>query len=265
MILPEITNVHSFIYTHGNVEEAEVPVSSEYHMTLKINGNPFVSIACSGGNMEVLAMGHLISEGIIRSHDELKGISVDEKNVEVDVQLHSTDELLERLFRIRSIASGCGQGPGDRLSGEITYRNSGIDARIEPADIINCMNDFLHLSNHHKLTRGVHSAALYDLAWRQIYFSDEIGRHNAIDKIAGYAFINRISLQDKMIFSTGRLSSEIISKGLTSGILGVLSKSAPTSLSVAMAKKFNLLLVGKITRSQFVIFSGRDKLNLPPA
>jgi len=262
MNLPEFVTVKALLYADGIVVETEIPVSSEYHLVLKINGNPFVSIACSGSDMKNLAVGHLISEGIVYTPDEIIEIIFDEKKLEIDVILKTNDEILERLFRIRSIASGCGQGPGITVPGYIRSITQSHEKTIEPSGILSCMYEFLHASDHHQLTRGVHSAALFDSGWKQLFFSDEIGRHNAIDKIIGYAFVNGIPLNDKLILSTGRLSSEIISKGLTSGILGIISKSAPTSHSIELAKKHDLLLIGKVSRSQFTIFSGRDKLKM---
>ncbi len=262
MPLPEITAVKVLFYSHNDVHEREVPVSSEYGVALKINGSPYVSIACSGGEVELLAVGHLISEGIVLSMDEIEHVEFNEELLEADITLRDTDEILERLFRVRTIASGCGQGHAGGFTGPGKSGNPGGGVFIDPAGILLCMSKFLSSSEHHKLTRGVHSAALFDMAWKNLFFSDEIGRHNAVDKIIGYASVNGIPLKDKVIFSTGRLSSEIVMKGINSGIMGIFSKSSPTSLSVDIARKFDLLMIGNVSRSSFYIFSGRDKLKI---
>lgn len=260
MSLPEQITLTAHRYTEGRIEEVPVPVSTEYHVTLSINNNPVVSIACSGTDLELLALGHLIGEGIITSPDEIEEISIDEEKREINVRTKTSDEIIERLFRIHSIASGCGQG---RMSNpdEILPRMINLPT-IDAITILNCMHTFLQSSELHKKTRGVHSAALYTINGDQLIFFDEIGRHNAIDKIIGHVKKTAIPLEDKMIFSTGRLSSEIVYKTIYAAAPVLLSKSSPTSASVTLARKYNIILIGNVRKKQFTIFHGYENINL---
>ncbi len=259
-MLPGIVQVKAWEYSKGEFRETVQPVSSEYPVTLKLNGSPFVSISCSGSDMEYLATGHLISEGVVRSREEIDRIEIDSDRLEVNILLKMTDEVVERLFRIRSIASGCGQGGVSIAGRDHETGRSGKEIEIDAEGVISCMKNFLIHSEHHKLTRGVHSAALYDLAWKQIVFFDEIGRHNAIDKIIGYASSSGIELGDKGILSTGRLSSEIVSKAINASVPLLISKASPTGYSIELARRYKIIMIGKVRGSGFSVFSGRERV-----
>ena len=124
------------------------------------------------------------------------------------------------------------------------------------------MKKFVQASDLHKLTRGVHSSVLLDLHGNEVVFVDEIGRHNAVDKIIGYATKNSIPLQDKMIFSTGRLSSEILYKTIYSGAKVIVSKAAPTSLSVELARKNDIILIANVRNNRFDILNGKEYIKI---
>lgn len=258
MPLPERISYKTIIFSHTGITSADIELSAEYSFLIKINGRPFVSIACSGSGLESLAVGHLITEGVVRTRNEVVSVVVDENEKSIDVETVKNDEMIERLFKIRSLASACGQGKssiGDDTLAEINS-GGGIHGRL----IINCMKTFLHLSELHKDTRGVHSAALYDFSGNKILFVDEIGRHNAVDKIIGICLMENIDLSDKMIFSTGRLSSEIVYKSLYGKTPVLVSKAFPTSLSIDIARKYNLTIAANVSASKFFIFSGHDRI-----
>lgn len=260
MSLPERISFDAHIFTHTGIEPAKIDLSAEYSFLIKINGRPFVSIACSGSGLEYLAVGHLITEGVVRAENEIVSVKVDESEKTVDVETVKNDDMIDRLFKIRSLASACGQGKSSIGDDTLTEVNSigSVSGKL----IINCMKTFLHLSSLHKDTRGVHSAALYDFSGNKILFVDEIGRHNAVDKIIGICCMDNINLSDKMIFSTGRLSSEIVYKALYGKTPVLVSKAYPTSLSIDIAIKYNLTIVANVSASKFFIFSGADKITL---
>ena len=258
MSLPERISFKAHIFSQNGIEPAEIDLSAEYSFILKINGRPFVSIACSGSGLESLAVGHLITEGVVRTKNEIVSVNVNESEMTVDVETVKNDDMMDRLFKIKSLASACGQGKssiGDDTLAEITS-NGKVSGKL----IIDCMKTFLHLSSLHKETRGVHSAALYDFHGNKILFVDEIGRHNAVDKIIGICCLEKIDLTDKMIFSTGRLSSEIVYKSLYGKTPVLVSKAYPTSLSIDIARKYNLTIAANVSASKFIIFSGKERI-----
>jgi FdhD protein len=257
-MLPGIVQVKAWEYSKGEFRETERPVSSEYPVTLKLNGSPFVSISCSGTEMEYLAVGHLISEGVVTDREEIDKLEIDTERREINISLKMTDEVMERLFRIRSIASGCGQGGVPTVERNRETERNERATEVYAEDVLSSMKNFLNHSEHHKLTRGVHSSALYDLNWERIVFFDEIGRHNAIDKIIGYASSAGISLNDKGILSTGRLSSEIVSKAINVSVPLLISKASPTSFGIELARRYGIIMIGKVRGNGFSLFSGRE-------
>ncbi|MCP4135770.1 MAG: formate dehydrogenase accessory sulfurtransferase FdhD [bacterium] len=260
MALPEFIDLDIHEYSKAGIQAVTIPVSTEYPVVIKINNNPYVSIVCSGSDMEYLAVGHLISEGIILNLSEIEKIDINEENLEINITTVVNDDILERLFKIHSIASGCGQG----RTSEVVLQNKKFTELpvIDPLVITSTMKEFLRSSDMHTKTRGVHSAALVTLAGENIVFFDEIGRHNAVDKIIGYSVKNNISLKETMIFSTGRLSSEIMYKALFASAPVIVSKAAPTTLSAELARRHGIILIGKVKSSSFSIFSGAEQVKV---
>ena len=120
------------------------------------------------------------------------------------------------------------------------------------------MTEFLRTSDLHKKTGGVHSAALYSTNGKRIVFFNEIGRHNAVDKLIGYAVRKPLSLAEAMILSTGRLSSEILSKAIAAKTPVVISEASPTSLAVEMAWESGIVMIGNVRGRKFRVSSGRE-------
>ncbi len=256
MALPQYVLVNAYQHTKISAIPIDIPVSAEYSFTLSINGNPFVSIVCSGGDLELLALGHLAAEGVILSADEVRSITVDEENFTIDVSTAGSEDLLERLFRVRSIASGCGQsGSGHQ---DTAVKPCADIPPVGASIITTAMVDFLHSSKIRKLTHGVHSAALYSLEGEQICFFDEIGRHSAIDKVLGYALRKGLSFDRVMVYSTGRIASEIVTKMIAVSAPVLVSRAAPTSLSVDLARRAGMLMIGGTRASGFYIYSGEN-------
>ncbi|HQM46212.1 MAG TPA: formate dehydrogenase accessory sulfurtransferase FdhD, partial [Smithellaceae bacterium] len=109
---------------------------------------------------------------------------------------------------------------------------------------------------------GVHGAALYSLAGEKIVFFDEIGRHNAIDKVIGHAAVHNISLEDKMICSTGRISSEIALKIINARAPVLITRASPTTLSVKLLRRYNILSVIRAVQGRFYVVNGKEQIVL---
>ncbi len=257
MALPDHIVLRAHEYTLGDIREVELPISTEYQFTLNLNGRPYVAIACSGADLSCLAVGHLLSDGVIASSSDISDIRIDEENLLIDVVTADTDAVVERLMAVKTIASGCGQP-----TGAITVPAAGNEAmpRLRADEVLACMKEFLRSSALHTLTHGVHSAALNRFSGERIAFFDEIGRHNAIDKALGYALLNGIPLYDKMITTTGRLASEIVQKIIAASVPVIVSRAVPTSRSVELARRYNVIMIGRIRTGGFHIFHGWENI-----
>lgn len=255
--LETVQYVDAYQYQEGKFEKIEVPLSTEYGITIAINSKPFVTIACSGSHIHELATGFLVTEGIITHKSEIERISFDEEKLIIDVTTKETDAIIQRLFTIRSIVSGCGNA-----SEKYTGFKKLTPPHVLPEIILKTGKQFYQTSDLHKLTHGVHSAGLYTTTGECIAFYDEIGRHSAIDKLVGYALHNDIMLNDKIVYSTGRISSEIVQKAIASGFSIIATKGSPTSLAVEMANTYNVVLVAKVRINRFCVFTTSIDLDL---
>ena len=250
--------IEAFKYYKGEIKSLMVHISAEYSVTICINNAPMYIIKSSGSNWEDLVIGHLVSEGIIRSIDDVHDITIDEDKHIINVTTHKNEDVIKRVNKLVSVTSGIIKD-ATFIRENAARANSSLP-EINAEGIIQSMSEFLRTSKQHELTHGVHSSALYHTDGKRIVFFDEIGRHNVIDKVVGYAFKNRVSLEDKMILSTGRMSSEIIYKILSASAPVILSRASPSDLAVELARKYNIIMIGKIREDSFYIFNGKDKI-----
>ena len=255
MELPDITTipVHHYRHAQHTVLEGQIAISTEYPVLITINGHPFITIACSGNNIADLVTGHLFAEGIITTRADIKNIDLDNEQMIAGVQVEPSEQVNATLSRSPSLVT-CGGGSKRHLPYGNHVKASLPD--VKAAIITRVMDEFLRQSSLHKKTHGVHSSALLDLHGNQVVFYDEIGRHNAIDKVIGFAINNNIDLHDKMILSTGRISSEIIMKIIISGVPVFISRASPTSYCVDLVKQYNLLCICRARQNDFVIING---------
>jgi FdhD protein len=236
-------------------ERLEDEVVCEIPLTILVNEEELVTLQCSPGKLEYLAVGFLLSEGIIEKETEIKDINLSKKGWYIRVGLRGDFPIDKYLSGKRIIGSGCG--------GAITFYRD-IDAqRCVPLEnetecsyqkISSLMRQFQQNSLTFKHTGGVHSCALCSQEGIEI-FTEDIGRHNAIDKIFGECFIRGISTQDKFILTSGRVSSEILIKIVKQKVPIIASHSAPTDLAVGLAKKLNLTLIGFVRGHRMNIYT----------
>ncbi len=257
MSLPLYNTITVHEYQNNSLAETQMWVSAEYPITLLINGNPYMTFACSGTDLEAYAAGHLTCEGIIQSSDQICDIEVDEANLSVKVNLVNSKDILLKLEFIKTISAAGGRSRKILPGEELIRKELPV---LRPDVILKCMGKFLDDSREHKTTHGVHSAAMYTTEGKELVFFDEIGRHNAIDKTIGHAVLNNISLEDKMILSTGRLSSEIALKMINARVPVLITRASPTSYSVKLLKQYNILAISRADSESFFVINGVDRI-----
>jgi FdhD protein len=203
-----------------------------------------VTLLCSPADLKYLAIGFLVSEGLLKSKDEIKKIVVDDQRGVVRVETEEDKGLASQLLFKRLITSGCGRGASFYSAADVKNQ-----ARVESQIVISApqvfalVKEFQHRSQVYKATGGVHSAALCDTK-SILVFSEDIGRHNAIDKIFGECMLTDLPTEDRLIITSGRISSEILFKVAKRNIPILISKSAPTNLGVKLAADFGITLIG---------------------
>jgi FdhD protein len=240
--------------------EVEQPVVQEVPVTIFLNDHEIVTLLCLGDHLKSLAVGFLKSEGLIGDRTSLGPILVDEVNRLVRVAVDEDTGLNEKLFLRRTVTSGCGKG--------ITFYNA-LDAlindKIESAltisidQIFHLMQGLAEASELYKITGGVHNSALATVEGLVLSRTD-IGRHNAVDKIYGESFLNNILLEDKVLLTSGRITSEILIKTGRMGIPILISRSAATTLAISLASQIGVTLIGYVRGKKLIVYTGRQRV-----
>ncbi|MBB6450137.1 FdhD protein [Geomicrobium halophilum] len=253
-------------FRNGTVERKEDIVATEFPVTLKVNDEEFVTMVCTPEYIGDMAVGYLASEGMIRSSDDIKTLRVDEKNGFVHVQLHrKLDRLHQQMQNKRYITSCCGMSRQSFVfAGDVkttkTMQSRNVEVSLD--DCFRLMQEMQDSAETFQETGGVHNAALCTVDGIVLMRMD-IGRHNALDKIYGYCLNNGISLRDKIIVFSGRLSSEILLKVAKIGCEVVLSKSAPTQRALELAEELEITSIGFIRKESLNIYTIPERVNLP--
>lgn len=249
-------------YDNGVTRSTTALVVVEIPLTVYVNDTELATLICSPGGHRELAVGFLLSEGLLQDYSDIKSITYNEQDSLLWVDTVAPVPQLENFLR-RQIASCCGKGRAT-----LYYIN---DARklkpvqsghiFEAAHLLHLIGLLEEKSSTFRKTGGVHSAALGDSKGMLARYED-IGRHNAVDRVLGYAFLNKIDPADKCLLLSGRISSEILIKAAHYGIPVVVSRSAPTFLAVELADEFNLALVGFARGERLTVYSHTEKVSM---
>lgn len=233
----------------------------EYPFTLFIEDEEIITLLCSPSSLEYLALGFLYSEGFIDSLEDIKSIRVEEDKGICYMKLYNVNKLRENLRGKRTITSGCGKGT---LFYNVldSFKSKKIERPIpiEIEKIKSLVREFNRKSELFKDTGGVHSCALCN--YKDILiFEEDIGRHNALDKVFGKALLEGINTLDKIVLTSGRISSEILIKAAKRQVPIIVSRSAPTSLSIELGESLGISLIGFARGEKMNIYTSFPNLN----
>ena len=232
----------------------EQAVAREILLTIFLNGKELVTLLCSPKDMKYLVAGFLVSEGLLNNKEQIKKIEVDEWEGIVRVETDSNIETDSRFFSKRLITSGCGAGAAFYSLADVAIAKVESKMQISPAEVIALVKEFQLRSELYLSTHGVHSAAFCDQQ-NILIFNEDIGRHNALDKIFGKCLLEDIPTAARAIISSGRVSSEIMHKVARRGIPIVISISAPTSLGVKVAENYGITLIASARGKKFDVYT----------
>lgn len=226
----------------------------EHPFTIYINGEDLVTILCTPSLLIELTVGFLFSENYIDTLDEIQDLEVEENSKSINVSLKENKRPLRDKYRgRRTITSGCGKNTSfyNIVDSKATSKIS-KKMYIKPVSVVQLMREFNKLSVLFKETGGVHSCALASEDGI-LFYAEDIGRHNALDKVLGSGHLASLVFEDKLVLSTGRISSEMLIKSAKRKIPVIISRSAPTSLAIDLAKELGITLIG---------FARGDKMNI---
>ena len=222
----------------GRLDEVKGEVVREQPLTVYVDGERFLTLLCSPFELDALVLGYLWMEKVIGSLDEVSELQISEVDGRADVTLRRPVTLpTERI-----LTSGCGGGITFRIDPRLFPRIVS-DLRVRPAELGDRMRDLIREAVHYRASRGIHGAALADRD-RVLLVAEDVGRHNAVDKIMGLALQRGITTTDRILLSTGRVSSEMLLKAARMGVPVVASRTSPTEMAVALAEQLGVTVVG---------------------
>ncbi|WVE36692.1 formate dehydrogenase accessory sulfurtransferase FdhD [Priestia megaterium] len=249
-------------FKNGEMESVEDKIVTEFPVTVKINEEEFVTMVCSPQYIEDMVIGYLASEGVIREYKDIKNIWVQEKEGYVHVTIDKLNPYFQNLQNKRYITSCCGASRqgfvfiNDALTAK---KMNDISVELSIKDCFQLMNKLQQSAATFQETGGVHNAAICDKNGFMLSRMD-IGRHNALDKLYGYCLKHHISIRDKVVVFSGRISSEILLKVAKIGCEIVLSKSAPTELALNLAEELRITTVGFIRNDSLNIYTCPERI-----
>lgn len=243
--------------TENSAEAIEDEVAREAALTIILNDTELVTMLCSPAEGKYLAAGFLAAEGLIETAEDITSFILDETRGIARVTTKKGGET-ERIWK-RFISSGCGRGATFYSAADVSSPPVESSLRIHPDRVYRLMREFQDKSEMFKNTGGVHAAALTSDDGFEL-FSEDIGRHNAVDKIFGRCILGNIETKDKMLLVSGRISSEILLKVARRGIPALVSKSAPTDSGVKLAEKLGITLIGFVRGRRMNVYAHAERV-----
>ena len=237
----------------------ETSVTVERPLTLFLNSQEIVTLMTIGDYVDCLAVGYLINQNMLRSGDEVTGVDYDEEIETVVVRTaHETD--FEERMKKRTRTSGCALGTvfGDVMETfeEVTLDR---DAEVRTSWLYTLARAINTTPSLYLEAGAIHGCVLCERD-RPLIYMEDVGRHNAVDKIAGYMHLNRIAPDGKMFYTTGRLTSEMVIKAVQMRIPILVSRSGFTAWGVELARQANLTLIGRARGRRFIALAGESRI-----
>jgi FdhD protein len=234
----------------GRVSEVAGDVVREQPLTIHVNGEKFLTLLCSPMMLEALVVGYLWMEKVVGGVEEIARVEVSAVDGRADVTLTRPVTLpTERI-----LTSGCGGGITFRIDHRL-FPPLHSSLRVRPADLADGMKQLFQAATQYQRSRGIHGAALFDGS-RLLVVAEDVGRHNAVDKVKGQALLDAIPTLDLILLSTGRISSEMLLKAARMGVPVVASRTSPTEMAVALAEQLNVTIVGYVRPDGLNLYAG---------
>jgi len=245
---------NSMRYHAGEWESLGSGVIVETPVTLTVNGHVWLTFMCTPTDLEALAVGFLYNEGVIKKVEEIEVVEVCSSGDNVDIWLKKTVEQPQQWRRTTGCTGGATAVTPEQLHPEL---KDGI--LLSPESVDSLVKDLSNAQILYREVGGVHTSILSD-GKRVIISAEDIGRHNSLDKIAGRCLLDHIKVKRKILVTTGRISSDMIQKAARIGASVVISRTSASSLSVSLAEKWGITLIGYARRDQFIVYTHPERV-----
>jgi FdhD protein len=242
-----------------------ISIPAERPLTVYVDKRELVTLMTLGGAPEALTLGYLRNQRLVQSIEEVESVQVDWAVDAVAVKTRRGIANLEERTSKRVVTTGCGQGSVfGGLMDEVDTISLPAEARLKQSVIYKIVDLIRTQQSIYKQAGSVHGCALFSAAGEQIYFVEDVGRHNAVDAIAGRMWLDGLSGNDKVFYTTGRLTSEMVIKGAQMGIPFLLSRSGTTQMGHMVAERVGMSLLARCTGKHFLLLTGKDRIVFEP-
>lgn len=241
-------------------------IPAERPLTVYVDKRELVTLMTLGGAPEALTLGYLRNQRLVRELADVVSIQVDWSVDAVAVVTRSGIAGIEERTAKKVVTTGCGQGSVfGGLMDEVDSIRLPEDARLTQSVVYRIVETIRTQQSVYKQAGSVHGCALFSNTGELLYFVEDVGRHNAVDAIAGLMWLDGVSGADKVFYTTGRLTSEMVIKGAQMGIPFLLSRSGTTQMGHMVAEKVGMSLLARCTGHHFLLLSGEERLVFEPA
>ncbi|MCL6448340.1 MAG: formate dehydrogenase accessory sulfurtransferase FdhD [Armatimonadetes bacterium] len=238
-------------FADGEWAGTPVHVPGEMELTIYVNQQELVTVLCTPTRLNYLVLGFLYAEGIISGTDDVVMMRVCEEEALADVRLKNEYKLPAQ----KALPSGCGGGAtfqtrGQKVASELV---------VTPTEVLSLMKKLQEKMELYRLSGGVHTSALADPK-NLLVVAEDIGRHNTLNKIQGECLVRGLPTKDRLLLTTGRVSSEMLLKAARMQVPVVVSRHSPTGRAVSLARELGIALVGRALGNRFLVYSHPERL-----
>jgi len=240
-------------------------IPAERPLTVYVDKRELVTLMTLGGAPEALTLGYLRNQRLVRSIEEVVSVQVDWSVDAVAVVTRNGIQGVEERTAKKVVTTGCGQGSVfGGLMDEVDQITLPPDARLPQSVVYRIVETIRTQQSIYKQAGSVHGCALFSNTGELLYFVEDVGRHNAVDAIAGLMWLEGMEGADKVFYTTGRLTSEMVIKGAQMGIPFLLSRSGTTQMGHMVAQKVGMSLLARCSGRHFLLLAGQERLVFQP-
>ena len=242
-----------------------ISIPAERPLTVYVDKRELVTLMTLGGAPEALTLGYLRNQRLVRAIEDVVSVQVDWSVDAVAVVTRNGIADVEERTAKKVVTTGCGQGSVfGGLMDEVDRIALPPDARLAQSSIYRIVETIRTQQSIYKQAGSVHGCALFSNSGELLYFVEDVGRHNAVDAIAGLMWLEGMRGEDKVFYTTGRLTSEMVIKGAQMGIPFLLSRSGTTQMGHMVAEKVGMSLLARCTGRHFLLLSGHERIVFEP-
>ena len=252
---------HAVTVTNQFHEQREVQVAGESPLTLKVNGRELVTLMTLGTHPEELALGYLRNQRLLEDISDVASVDVDWDKETVEIMTREGREITdwEEKLSNRTVTSGCGQGTVFSCTLDKLYDVRLPQVALKQSMIYELLAAITRFNDIYKRAGAVHGCALcHDT--KILKFVEDVGRHNAADAISGWMWLEQVAGADKIFYTTGRLTSEMIMKSAHMGIPVLLSRSGVTHMGLELARDLGIVMIARAKGRAFLVYHGTEQI-----